>query len=114
MTIMMRQISQEAPAASSVNPALPSGIDDVIAWLMQKDPAARPPNLTTASRALDAAAEQAGIAVPRAPISAPIDIAVPRMTMPPNAAGVATTLPPAAATPKKSRAGLFVAAGLGA
>jgi len=65
MDILMKQMSEEPVPASSVNPALPAGIDDAIAWLMHKDPAQRPPNLVTAVRALESAAEAAGISLPR-------------------------------------------------
>jgi hypothetical protein len=48
-----------------VNPNLPAGIDDGIAWLMRKDPAERPPNLVTAVRALEASAEASGFSIPK-------------------------------------------------
>jgi serine/threonine-protein kinase len=63
MSILMKQISEEPRPPSQVNPRLPAGIDDGIAWLMRKDPAERPPNLVTAVRALERAAEAGGIAV---------------------------------------------------
>jgi hypothetical protein len=59
----MKQISDEPRPPSQVNPRLPAGIDDGIAWLMRKDPAERPPNLVTAVRALEGAAAAGGIAV---------------------------------------------------
>ena len=65
MTILMKQMSDEPRPASQVNPALPPGVDDAIAWLMKKDPAQRPPNLVTAVKALEAACEAGGISVPR-------------------------------------------------
>jgi serine/threonine-protein kinase len=63
MSILMMQISEEPRPPSQVNPRLPAGIDDGIAWLMRKDPAERPPNLVTAVRALEGAAAAGGIAV---------------------------------------------------
>ena len=78
MTVLMKQISEDAPPASSHLAELPAGIDDVLAWLMRKDPADRPPSLAAAMQALDAVAAAEGIAVPRAPRSAPVD--VPRAT----------------------------------
>ena len=123
MTMMMRQINDEPAPPSIVNPELPQGVDDVIAWLMKKDPAARPPNLVTAIRALDSVAEQSGISVPRSPISQPID--VPVLPRPPTspaqpAFAVATTMPsglPVGATlppQRKSRALVYALAAVGA
>ncbi len=106
MTILMKQMNEEPPLASSRFPDLPEGIDDVLAWLMRKDPAERPPNLAAAVQALDTAAEALGIAIPRAPRSAPVDI--PRRTPTPSAMQHAvpmTTLPP---PPKRSRLPLFI------
>ncbi|MBV8758688.1 MAG: protein kinase [Deltaproteobacteria bacterium] len=65
MTILMKQMSEEPVPPSHVNPALPPAIDEVVAWLMKKDPAQRPPNLVTAVKALEAACEGGGISVPR-------------------------------------------------
>jgi serine/threonine-protein kinase len=62
MSILMRQVTERAAPPSSIAPELPSGIDDAVAWLMQKDAADRPPNLREAVAALETAAEQAGIA----------------------------------------------------
>ena len=106
MAILMNQISQEPPPASSIAPELPPAVDDVIAWLMQKDPAQRPPSLAAAMAALEAAAEQAGIAFPRAAASAPLT-AVGKAPTAPGRAGVAmaTTMP--------SGAGITDQAGLG-
>ncbi len=53
MTILMRQVHDEPPPASSHRPDLPAGIDRVIAWLMRKDPAARPATLGDALRSLE-------------------------------------------------------------
>jgi serine/threonine-protein kinase len=62
MSILMAQMTREpAPASSLVT--LPAGVDDVLAWLMQKQAAKRPPSLAAAMTALEAAATTAGIAV---------------------------------------------------
>ncbi|HEX8112384.1 MAG TPA: serine/threonine-protein kinase, partial [Kofleriaceae bacterium] len=53
MTILMRQLHDEPPPASSHRPDLPAGIDRVIAWLMRKDPAERPTTLAEALRSLE-------------------------------------------------------------
>lgn len=74
MSILMKQMSEDAPPASSRTPELPPAVDDVLAWLMRKDPADRPPSLAAAMQAFDAAAEAAGIEVPRAPRSAPVEV----------------------------------------
>ncbi len=66
MTLMMRQLTDEPAAPSTLVPELPPGIDDAIAWLMRKDREERPPNLATAIRALEQVAEDSGIAIPRA------------------------------------------------
>jgi serine/threonine-protein kinase len=67
MSILMKQISEEPRPPSQVNPMLPAGIDDGIAWLMRKDPAERPPNLVTAVRALESSAEASGRAARHGP-----------------------------------------------
>jgi eukaryotic-like serine/threonine-protein kinase len=61
MDVLMKQIGEEPVPPSERNPALPPAVDDVIAWLMRKDPAERPPNLITAVRALEEAATAAGV-----------------------------------------------------
>ena len=48
-----------------MNKELPPGIDEAIAWLMNKDPAQRPPKSGTAVKALEAACEAGGISVAR-------------------------------------------------
>jgi serine/threonine protein kinase len=106
MTVLMRQINDEPVAPSTVNPELPHGIDDAIAWLMKKDPAARPPNLATAVRAMEQVAEDSGIAILRAPRSQPMDAASPRATptgLTPPPIGMAATMPSdmAMALPKR-------------
>jgi hypothetical protein len=61
MSILMKQVSDEPAPASVHYGELTPAIDEVIAWLMKKDPAARPPDLRTAVGALEQAAAQAGL-----------------------------------------------------
>jgi serine/threonine protein kinase len=61
MSILMRQLTVHPDPPSSVNPELPTAIDDVIGWLLAKDPADRPPNLKTAVAAFETAARDAGV-----------------------------------------------------
>jgi eukaryotic-like serine/threonine-protein kinase len=79
MSVLMKQVSEDPPPPSSRVPDLPFGVDDAIAWLMKKDPAARPPTLMMAIRALEAAAETIGISVERGMASAAWDIATPSL-----------------------------------
>lgn len=67
MDILLAHLQQEARRPSSIVSNLPEGVDEAVLWMLQKDPAERPPNLFTAVRSLEAAAEAAGIALPRAP-----------------------------------------------
>ncbi|MDB4956869.1 MAG: serine/threonine protein kinase, partial [Myxococcales bacterium] len=62
MTILMAQCSEEPEPPSKRLPSLPASIDAVVLKLMQKDPADRPSDLKSAVRALEEAADQAGIA----------------------------------------------------
>jgi len=61
MSILMKQISDPPPLPSSRLPDLPSTIDDVVLWLLAKDPAERPADLRTAVRSLESAAQAAGL-----------------------------------------------------
>lgn len=62
MSILMAQISDTPSAPSTHNAELTQEIDDVVAWLMRKDPADRPPDLRSAMKALEQAAKSAGLA----------------------------------------------------
>jgi tRNA A-37 threonylcarbamoyl transferase component Bud32 len=62
MSILMKQITERQTAPSTHNADLTPEIDDAIAWMMNKDPADRPPDLRTAVRALEQAAVAAGLA----------------------------------------------------
>ena len=64
MSVLIRQMTDQPEPASSLVPELPAGVDEAIAWLMQKDPADRPTHLREAIAALEAAAAGAGVAVP--------------------------------------------------
>jgi hypothetical protein len=63
MDILLAQINDAPPLPSSIAPELPPAVDQGILWMLQKDPAARPPNLVTAVRALEDAAVAAGFEV---------------------------------------------------
>ena len=62
LSILMAQISDPAPAPSTHNAELTPEIDDVIGWMMRKDPADRPADLRSAMKALEQAAKSAGLA----------------------------------------------------
>ncbi|MGE0396242.1 MAG: serine/threonine protein kinase [Kofleriaceae bacterium] len=62
MSILMKQITERQTAPSTHNAELSPEIDDAVAWMMNKDPADRPPDLRTAVRALEQAAVAAGLA----------------------------------------------------
>jgi serine/threonine-protein kinase len=113
MAILMRQVHDEPRPPSSHRPELPSGVDAAIAWLMRKEPAARPDTLMAAVRMLEQAAssEMAAVAPP------PDDSADSLSTLPIAAAdpapGTPSTLPsPGKRTPSVNRTpeGLPVAA----
>jgi len=53
MTILMRQVHDDPPPASSHRPDLPEAVDGVLAWLMRKEPADRPATLIEAVRMLE-------------------------------------------------------------
>lgn len=64
MTILMQQMSEQPPAASSFVGDLPLEVDRAISWMLAKDPAARPPSLAKAVEALEHAAAAAGVSSP--------------------------------------------------
>ena len=61
MSILMKQITEEPSAPSTLNADLTPAIDDAVAWMMKKDPVDRPPDLRTAMKALEQAAAAAGL-----------------------------------------------------
>jgi len=87
MEILMKQIGEEPPRVSATVPEL-SALDDAIAWMMAKDPAARPANLAAAMAALEQSAATSGHALPVARASANL----PRAT-PSALSGVRTPIP---------------------
>jgi eukaryotic-like serine/threonine-protein kinase len=60
MAILMKHFSEDPPPPSTHLPDLPPSIDDVVLWLLAKDPAERPADLRTAVHALERAAVEAG------------------------------------------------------
>ncbi|HWN67202.1 MAG TPA: serine/threonine-protein kinase, partial [Haliangium sp.] len=70
MEILLAHLQQEPRPPSTIVSNLPDGVDEAIHWMLQKDPAERPPNLATAVRSLETAAEAAGIPLPRASLVA--------------------------------------------
>jgi serine/threonine-protein kinase len=95
-SILMQQVNVDPTPPSKRAPELTQSIDDVVLWLLAKDPADRPPDLRTAVRALDPSAYQ----------TEPSSVAVPK---PPSAAATSALHEPA---PKKSRMPMI--AGIGA
>jgi len=109
MQILMQQLTDDPPPASSRNPDLTTEIDDALAWLMRKAPDDRPPNLMTAVKALEAGA---GLA-PR--VTSSVDLQAPPRTSPAIPAQPATPMtrmtmaaPPA----RKSLAWLYITGAL--
>ena len=124
MEIMMKQLTDEPAPPSTLVPDLPAGIDDGIAWLMKKERDDRPPNLATAMRALEQAAEASGISIPRVGSAlwdaqsgetTPTPTSLRRVVTPQmsSAMGSAMTLAPQdVPAAKKSRKGVIAAIGL--
>ncbi|HEX5064322.1 MAG TPA: serine/threonine-protein kinase, partial [Kofleriaceae bacterium] len=56
MSILMKHFNDDAPPPSTHLPDLPSTIDDVVLWMLAKDPADRPADCRTAVHALEDAA----------------------------------------------------------
>jgi serine/threonine protein kinase len=50
--LMAKHVRDQPPAPSSRNPALPAAVDRGVAWMLQKDPAARPPSVLAGIKAL--------------------------------------------------------------
>jgi len=120
MEILMHQLQDQPVRASTLVTELPPAIDDVIDWLMAKDPADRPASLRDAVVAMEQAAEAAGIDIgPRGTWDLQTGPLGRVTTAPPRIARVAADL--AVATPPgRPRLGLvagvsltIVAAGIG-
>ncbi|MBL0221079.1 MAG: protein kinase [Myxococcales bacterium] len=78
--ILHKQMHDAPPAASSINAALSPEVDRAIAWMMQKDPAARPSTATSAVGAL------AGDAPATTPAITPSTLSPPTVRIGPRAA----------------------------
>jgi hypothetical protein len=90
MDILLLQLNEPPPLPSSIAPELPPAVDQGILWMLQKEPAARPPNLVTAVRALEDAAVAAGVEV-----AAPVPTGVLTAARPLSQPGPAGTTPSA-------------------
>jgi len=64
MMVMMKQISEAAPAPSVFDPSLPAAIDAPILHMLEKEPDKRPESIVQAVEALIRAAVGAGVAPP--------------------------------------------------
>ena len=53
MDLMIKQINEEPEPPSKRNPSVSSAVDHAVAWMMRKDPSARPKTLATAVAALE-------------------------------------------------------------
>jgi hypothetical protein len=109
MAILMQQITAEPPPLSTHLPDVPSTIDDVVQWLLAKDPSERPADLRTAVHALEQAALDGGLdigPVPAWDVQSTQGKAY--QTQPPRRTNVVATpvAPTMAPAPKKSRAPL--------
>ena len=78
MEILLKQINDPPPRPSSVMPDIPPGVDEAVLWMLEKDAAKRPPNLTTAVKRLEEGAVAAGLAIPTAPPATGFFTPVPR------------------------------------
>jgi serine/threonine-protein kinase len=96
--IMMQQINADAKPPSSHVPELPSVVDDVVLWLLAKEPNDRPADCRTAVRALEG------------PNANPTETQPPHVSVPRRSNASALTA--VGSLPPKSRAPLF--AGIGA
>ena len=65
--VAYRQVHDDPGLPSARRPGLPAGLDQVTAWLLAKDPAARPANAAAARAALLAASAPGSTVVPAAP-----------------------------------------------
>jgi hypothetical protein len=106
----MQQLNADPEPPSKHLPDLPSAIDDVVLWLLAKDPAQRPPDLRTSVRALEQAAQEAGIDI-GAPVAGWDAQSSPLQTQPPrrSAPVVAPAAPTIAPAAKKSRVPVIAA-----
>lgn len=122
MAAMFAHANLPPPTVTERAPALPAGLDAVIARGMAKDPAERYPSAGDLARAAAAAARDmavtlaersvaAGAAAPEAPAHAPTRAEARRPPAPPPAPPPAATAPTGELpAPRRSRAGLAAAA----
>ena len=113
LDVLMKQLNDEPVPPSQRVADLPPAVDDVIAWLMRKEPGDRPPDLITAVRALEDIATGAGLSFAadagrRTPSSV---TPVPSRPSAPRMLGSATPTP---APAPRSRATLAILAVIGA
>ncbi|HUQ05682.1 MAG TPA: serine/threonine-protein kinase [Kofleriaceae bacterium] len=105
LDVLMRQITDEPVPPSERVTGLPLAVDDVIAWMMRKDPAERPPDLVTAVHALENAARAAGVELVADSASRTPATHTP---VPPRPSAPSMT-PPPATTPRRSRLAIGIA-----
>ncbi len=53
LELLFKQVNEDAPPPSSINPALSPQVDDAIAWMMRKVPSERPATALAAVQAID-------------------------------------------------------------
>jgi eukaryotic-like serine/threonine-protein kinase len=103
MEILLKQINDPPPRASSLVPTIPPGVDEAIAWMLEKDVTRRPPTLAAAIKRLEEGALAGGVAVPVAPPATGFFTPVVRPSTGPMA-----TAPTVAGTPAMAQS--FIAA----
>ncbi len=69
MSILMKQVSEEAVPATQLVPDLPPRVDEAIGWLMRKSPGERPPSLAEAMRVLSGSANVTSAVETMAPVT---------------------------------------------
>ena len=92
MTILMQQMSDQPPPASSFVSDLPLEIDRAINWMLAKEPAARPTSLMQAVEALEHAAALVGVSSPTWNATPPVGGMVLPTGRPSEGFGLAATL----------------------
>ena len=110
MDVLMKQIGEEPVPPSQRVAELPAAVDDVIAWMMRKDPAERPADLITGVRALEDAAAAAGISFDRGAARTPSSFTpVPSRPSAPRMPGVLGIAETVVAAPRRRRTWVAVA-----
>ncbi len=67
MDVIVKQTSDTETPPSKLCPDLPPAVDRIVHWLLEKDAANRPPNLTAAVRELEESILAAGVPLPSVP-----------------------------------------------